>query len=146
MKNLKIYLVMCCILMFAQIGFASDKIGVVDIQAIVAKSNAVQSLKQEHVRQLESLNTIVTEAQNAIAKENDPQKIVMLQDKYNSEFNKRKNNIDNEYQRKLSAIEENLRQDIISSAKKHDYDIVIAKNVLFYGGEDITDIVSKDIR
>ena len=140
MKNLKFYLVMCCILMFAQIGFASDKIGVVDIQKLVEKSSAVQMLKRDHNAQLETLNSIITEAQNAIAKENDPQKIVMLQDKYNSEFNRRKNAIDNDYKSKLSSIENNLKQDIISSAKKHDYDIVVAKSVLFYGGEDITDV------
>lgn len=146
MKNLKFYLVMCCILMFAQIGFASDKIGVVDIQKLVEKSSAVQMLKRDHNAQLETLNSIITEAQNAIAKENDPQKIVMLQDKYNSEFNRRKNAIDNDYKSKLSSIENNLKQDIISSAKKHDYDIVVAKSVLFYGGEDITDVVAKDVR
>lgn len=137
---------MCCILMFAQIGFASDKIGVVDIQKLVEKSSAVQMLKRDHNAQLETLNSIITEAQNAIAKENDPQKIVMLQDKYNSEFNRRKNAIDNDYKSKLSSIENNLKQDIISSAKKHDYDIVVAKSVLFYGGEDITDVVAKDVR
>ena len=137
---------MCCILMFAQIGFASDKIGVVDIQKLVEKSSAVQMLKRDHNAQLETLNSIITEAQNAIAKETDPQKMVMLQDKYNSEFNRRKNAIDNDYKSKLSSIENNLKQDIISSAKKHDYDIVVAKSVLFYGGEDITDVVAKDVR
>ena len=137
---------MCCILMFAQVSFASDKIGVIDIKSLVSKSDAVKELKQEHSSQLQSLNTLITEAQNAIANENDPQKIVMLQDKYNSEFKRRKEIIENNYQNRLSVLEENLRQDIIKSAKKHDYDIVIAKSVMFVGGEDITDLVAKDIR
>ncbi len=146
MKNTKIILTMCCVLMFSQLGFASEKIGVVDIQEIVSRSSAVQQLKNEHSSQIQSLNTIVTNAQNAISKETDPQKIVILQDKYNAEFNRKKEAIDNQYKTRLSDLENKLRRDIIESAKKNNYDIVIAKSVMFYGGEDITDLVSKDIR
>lgn len=146
MKNTKIILTMCCVLMFSQLGFASEKIGVVDIQEIVSRSSAVQQLKNEHSSQIQSLNTIVTNAQNAISKETDPQKIVILQDKYNAEFNRKKEAIDNQYKTRLSDLENKLRRDIIESAKKNNYDIVIAKSVMFYGGDDITDLVSKDIR
>ena len=137
---------MCCILMFAQVSFAECKIGIIDIQQLVNKSCAVQELKREHNAQIESLNAIVTEAQNAIAKENNPDKIVELQDKYNAEFNRRKNEIDKQYQSKLSNLEENIRKDIAESAKKHCFDYVFAKSVTFYGGEDITDLISKDIK
>lgn len=146
MKNKNLFLVMCCILMFAQISFAQEKIGIVDIQALVNKSEAVQTLKTEHTEQIKSLNGIISEAQNAIAKECDPQKIVELQDKYNAEFNRQKDDIDRQYQAKLNEIENSIRKDIEESAKKHCYDFVIAKSVVFYGGEDITDIVAKDIK
>ena len=139
-------LILCCVLMFAQIGFASERVGVVDIQALVEQSNAVKTLKQEHQNRIQSLNTIITEAQNAIAKETDPEKIVNLQDKYNAEFNRKKEMIDNQYKSQLSAIENNLRQDIINSAKKNNYDFVIAKSMVFYGGDDITEIVAKELR
>ncbi len=137
---------MCCVLMFAQIGFASEKIGVVDIQSIVNKSASVQTLKNEYNNQIQSLQSIVTEAQNALANESDPQKIVMLQDKYNNEFNRKKEMIENQYKSKLLIIENSIRQDIINSAKKNNYDFVIAKNMVFLGGDDITDLVLKDIR
>ena len=146
MEKLRRYFILCCVLMFAQVSFASDKIGVVDIQKLVNNSAAVRLLKQEHNSQLQSLSAIVSEAQDAISKETNPQKIVELQDKYNSEFNRRKEMIDNQYKSKLSAIENSLRNDIINSAKKNNYDFVIAKSMVFYGGEDITDIVSKDLR
>lgn len=146
MKTRKIISTLCCVLMFAQVGFANEKIGVVDIQTLVSRSNAVQQLKQEHNSQLQSLNSIVTEAQNAISKETDPQKIVLLQDQYNAEFNRKKEAIDNQYKIKLSDIETNLRRDIIESAKKNNYSFVIAKNVVFLGGEDITELVAKDIK
>jgi len=142
----KVFSIICCVLMFAQIGYAQEKIGIIDIQSIVNKSCEVKALKAEHASQIQSLNSIVTEAQNEIAKETDPQKIVLLQDKYNTEFNRKKQEIDNQYQTKLTTIENNLRQQIAASAKKHDYDIVIAKSVVFYGGEDITELVSNDIK
>ena len=146
MRKIKNIGILCCILMFAQVGFASEKIGVVDIQALVNRSSAVNALKREHSEQLKSLSAIVTEAQNAIAKETDPQKIVMLQDKYNAEFNCKKDFIDSQYRSKLSAIEDSLKRDIISSAKKNNYDFVVAKSVVFYGGDDITEIVAQDLR
>ena len=146
MKHLKIISLICCILLFAQVGFAKDRIGVVDIQRIVNHSSEVQILKQQHNAQLEELNKIISNAQSAIANETDAQKIVMLQDKYNNEFNVKKNCIDNEYTTKLNCIEEKLRAEIIASAKKNNYDLVLAKNTVFYGGDDITDIVLKDIK
>ena len=146
MKNLKYFILACCVLMFSQIGFASEKIGIVDIQELVKNSSAVRALRQEHTAQLEALNTIIREAQNAIANESDPQKIVMLQDRYNSEFNSKKESIDNQYKIKLSEIENKLRNDIVESAKKNNYDYVFAKSVMFCGGDDITDLISRDIR
>lgn len=146
MKQFKIFAVICCVLMFAQVSFALDKVGVVDIQTIVNNSSEVKALKSEHNTQIQSLNKIVMEAQNAIAKESDPQKIVALQDKYASEFNRKKEFIDSQYSSRLSVIESKLKNEILESAKKNNYDIVLAKNVVFYGGEDITDIVSRDIK
>ena len=146
MNQFKIFTVICCVLTFAQVCFAQDKIGAVDIQTIVNNSSEVKALKSEHNMQIQSLNKIVMEAQNAIAKEADPQKIVTLQDKYANEFNKKKEFIDNQYSSRLSVIETKLKNEILESAKKNNYDIVLAKNVVFYGGEDITDIVSRDIK
>lgn len=145
MEFKKSTIILCCVLMFAQIGFASEKIGIVDIQTLVSNSNAVKTLKESHNAQIEALNSIITEAQNAIANETDPQKIVMLQDKYNLEFNRKKEMIDNQYKTELNNIENKLRCDIIESAKKNNYDYVFAKSVVFYGGDDITEIISKDI-
>ena len=146
MKNKKLILVMCCIFMFAQVSFAECKVGVVDIQELVNKAPSVQELKREHNSQIESLNSIVTEAQNAIAKECDPKKIVELQDKYNNEFNQRKDSIDKQYQAKLTILEESIRKDIEECAKNNCYNYVFAKGVILYGGEDITHLVSKDMK
>ena len=70
MDKVKYIVAICCVLMFSQIGFASEKIGVVDIQSIVNNSSEVRALKNERSNQMECLNRIVTDAQNAISKEN----------------------------------------------------------------------------
>ena len=41
MNQFKIFTVICCVLTFAQVSFAQDKIGVVDIQTIVNNSSEV---------------------------------------------------------------------------------------------------------
>lgn len=146
MKLIKNTFLICCILLFAQIGFAKDRIGVVDIQKIVNNSTEVKILKQQHNARLEELNKIILNAQSAIANETDAQKIVILQDKYNNEFNLKKNNIDNQYTTRLNCIEEKLRAEIAASARKNNYDLVFAKNNVFYGGDDITDLILKDIK
>ena len=146
MDKVRFIIAFCCVLMFAQVGFAGDKIGVVDIQSIVNNSSEVRALKNERSSQMDALNRIVTDAQNAIAKENDPQKIIQLQDRYTSEFNSKKESIDRQYAQKLSAIEGRLKTQISDSAKKNGYDYVFAKSVVFRGGDDITSLVSKDIR
>lgn len=146
MNKIKFVMVLCCVLMFSQVGFAAEKIGVVDIQTIVNNSSEVRALKNERSNQMDCLDRIVTDAQNAISKENDPQKIIQLQDKYTSEFNSKKEAIDREYSRKLSAIECRLNNQIAESAKKNNYDYVFAKSVVFLGGDDITSLVAKDIR
>lgn len=146
MDKVRLIISFCCVLMFAQIGFAKEKIGVVDIQTIVNNSSEVRALKNERSCQMEALNRIVTDAQNAISKENDPQKIIQLQDRYTSEFNCKKESIDRDYSQKLSAIESRLNKQICESAEKNGYDYVFAKSVVFRGGDDITSLVSKDIR
>lgn len=147
MRYIKMISAIICIFMFVQISFADEKkVGVIDIQKIVNNSSQVQALKREHQTQIESLNKIITDAQNAIAQEKDPEKIIILQDKYNNEFNNKKDYINKQYAIKLSEIENNLKQNIYESAKKYDYDYIFAKSVVFYGGEDITDLISKDIK
>jgi Skp family chaperone for outer membrane proteins len=132
--------------MFSQIGFAREKIGVVDVQQLVNNSCEVKALKADRANQLSGLDKIVKDAQNAIACENDPQKIILLQDRYTNDFNIKKESIDRQYSVRLSEIENKLKNKIEECAKRNNYDYVFSKNVVFYGGDDITSLVQNDIR
>ena len=158
MDKVKYIVAICCVLMFSQIGFASEKIGVVDIQSIVNNSSEVRALKNERSNQMECLNRIVTDAQVVFRgrgaskpenkqilpelKKEDLQPIKLVKNEPIS----KKEAIDREYSRKLSAIECRLNNQIAESARKNNYDYVFAKSVVFLGGDDITSLVSKDIR
>ena len=121
---------------------AEDNIAVVDLPRVVSQSASVKSLKQEQANKIKELNGIVTKAQAEIAKENDIKKIVEIQEKYTAEYNNKKANIDKVYAEKLSKIEQKILADVATVAKKKGYDMVFAKTVALYGGDDITSEVS----
>jgi len=139
----KIILSIMCVLMYTNISFADDmNIAVVDLPKVVSQSASVKSLKQEQANKIKELNGIVTKAQAEIAKENDIKKIVEIQEKYTAEYNNKKANIDKVYAEKLSKIEQKILADVATVAKKKGYDMVFAKSVALYGGDDITSEVS----
>lgn len=121
---------------------ASDSIAVVDLQKIVSNSNQVKQLKREHSAKMEELNKIIVNARGEISNETDSAKILMLEDKYTKEFNDKKSALDAEYERKLTNIEKNIKNEIAKKAQKDNYDYVFAKSVLLYGGKDITNEIN----
>lgn len=118
---------------------AEDSIAIVDLQKIVSNSNQVKQLKQEHSKKMDELNKIIVNARGEIANETDNNKIVKIEEKYTKEFNAKKTILEKEYNTKLAAIENNIKNEIAKKAKKDNYDYVFAKSVVLYGGKDITD-------
>lgn len=124
------------------ISLAEDSVAVVDLQKIVSNSAQVKQLKQEHSKKMEELNKIVVNARGEIANETDESKILKIEEKYTNEFNKKKAQLDKDYNNKLAEIEKNIKEEITKKAKKDDYDFVFAKSVVLYGGKDITDEIN----
>ena len=54
--------------------------------------------------------------------------------------------MDKNYAQKLSVIDSSISKQIENLAKTNGYDIVIAKGVVLYGGNDITDAVKKAVK
>ncbi len=122
------------------------KIAVIDVQKIVADSSQVKQLKADQEKKiLEMQNTIKT-AQAEISKEKDPAKITALEEKYRNQINEQKLALDQEYNDKLTKIDSDIRATVIEKAKSLNYNLVLPKNMVFYGGEDITDIIAKDMK
>ena len=88
----------------------------------------------------------IQQAQNEISKEKDPAKITALEEKYRNQINEQKLALDKDYNDKLNQIDTEIRAAVIEKAKNLNYNLVLPKSMVFYGGEDITDVIAKDMK
>jgi len=121
-------------------------LAVVDVQKVVSSSKQVNALKDEQKSKIGGLTEFVKTAKNAVEKESDPVKKKALEEKYNKELVSKKEAIEKEYVKKLSNIDSNISALIASKAKAKGYDVVLAKGVVLYGGEDITNEIAKEVK
>ena len=127
-------------------AFAEDDIAVVDLNKIVNNSAQVKQLKTEHSKKMSELDKIIVNARGEISNENDPAKVLMLEDKYLKEFNTKKEHLETDYNNRLAIIEKTIQDEITKKARKEGYDYVFAKSVVLYGGKDITNELLKSIK
>ena len=136
MKKLLIMLCLCCICTPALAN--TPKIGVVDLNQLVAASPEVKKLKTEQDAKVKEINAILEKARLELSKETDATKLEQLQTKYTSEINAKKSALEKSYNAKITAVENSIKQKVSEKAKADGYDYVFAKSVLLHGGEDIT--------
>lgn len=121
------------------------KIAVVDVQKVVTHSQQVNSLKEEQKSKIKDLTSFVEKAKAEVVAEKDATKRKNLETKYNAELNEKRNSLNEEYAQKLTVIDKNISNVITQKAKEKNYDLVLSKGIVLYGGDDITDEVSKDV-
>lgn len=126
--------------------YAESNIAVVDLGKIVENSSQVKTLKREHSKKIAELDKILVNARGEISNEKDPAKVLLLEDKYMKEFNNNKESIERDYNNRLSIIEKNIKNEIAKEAQKSNYDYVLAKSVVLYGGKDITNDLLNSIK
>jgi len=127
-------------------AFAENKIAVVDVSAVVAKSAQLQALKKEQQNKIQDLEKWLKVAQADVEKQKSQESREKLLKKYNAEFAKKKADMTKNYQTKLQTIEKNISDTIAAQAKAKGYDMVISKGVVIYGGDDITEDVKKVVK
>lgn len=127
-------------------AMAEQKIAVVDIPAVVAKSAQVQVLKKEQQAQMQDLEKWLKIVQVDVEKQQTQEGKEKLLKKYNAEFAKKKETLAKNYQSQLQAIDKSITETISATAKSKGYDIVISKNVVVYGGDDITAELQKLVK
>lgn len=124
----------------------ANNIAVADVQAIVNSSTQVKALKEAHAIKLKELNLWLQNAQNEVNAEQDKEKQQALLQKYNAEFVLKKRDIALQYQQELKIVSENITQTVADEAKKKGFSMVIAKSIVIYGGEDITEEIAKIVK
>ena len=114
------------------------KIAIIDIAQLLADSKEVKELKLQQEQKMKNIESTIQKAKIEISKETNPQKIATLEEKYRNENNKQKIAMDTEYNNKLIKIDQNIKNSVITKAKELNYNIVLPKNTVLFGGDDIT--------
>ncbi len=122
------------------------KVAIVDIQKIVSNPSEIKALKTDQEKQVQAMQATIDKARAEISKEKDPAKIAQLEEKYRNEINQQKLALDTSYNSKLTAIDNKIKTAVIEKARSMNYNIVLPKNTVLYGGDDITDQVSTIIK
>lgn len=124
----------------------AQKIAIVDVQAVVNKSEQVQALKQEQQSKMQALEQWIKDAQSDVEKKELQADKDELVRKYNDELAKRRDAITKEYQEKLQEIDKSITDTIKETAKAKGYDIVLSKSIVIAGGDDITADVQEVVK
>jgi outer membrane protein len=132
---------------FASAGESTSfSVAVVDVQKVVAGSAQVNSLKQEEKQKKNDLISFIKNARTEVSKETDKDKKNALEEKYNKQLNEMKKSIETDYAKKLHDIDTDITKVIQTKAKTNNYNVVLSKSIVLYGGTDITDEVSKEVK
>ena len=118
------------------------RVAIVDIQRVVANSNEIKILKIEQEKQIQKMQSTINKAREEISKEQNPQKISALEEKYRNEINSQKLALDESYNKKLTAIDSKIKTAVVEKARSMNYNIVLPKNTVLFGGDDITEQVA----
>lgn len=125
---------------------ANYKVAIVDVQQVVASSAQVKNLKKEQQAKTDELVKFVEKARKDVAAVTDEKKKKALEDKYTKELDAKKEKLEKDYISKLSAIDTSISKTVEAQAKANNYNLVLAKGVVLYGGEDITDVIIKAVK
>lgn len=153
MKN-NIWFIIACVLVFfvgynindAAVSFPRYKVAVVDVSTILTSSPEIQSLKQSQDKKMEELNTLISKAQNEIVNESDKNKALQMVTNYRKEIEQKKLDMDEEYNSKITVINNKIKSMISTEAKKSNYNLVLPTGMVISGGDDITNDIVKRMK
>ncbi|CDE91893.1 TPA: hypothetical protein CPT79_00675 [Candidatus Gastranaerophilales bacterium HUM_6] len=153
MKN-NIWFIIACVLVFfvgynindAAVSFPRYKVAVVDVSTILTSSPEIQSLKQSQDKKMEELNTLISKAQNEIVNESDKNKALQMETNYRKEIEQKKLDMDEEYNSKITVINNKIKSMISTEAKKSNYNLVLPTGMVISGGDDITNDIVKRMK
>ncbi len=139
-------LVLTALILGTGVVMAEQKIAVVDVSAVVAKSAQVQALKKEQQTKMQDLEKWLKTAQADVEKQKTQEGKDKLLKKYNADFAKKKETIAKDYQARLQAVDKSITETISTTARAKGYNMVISKGVVVFGGDDITADVQKVVK
>lgn len=153
MKN-NFWFIVACVLVFfvgynvndVAVSIPRYKVAVVDVPTILSKSSEMQTLKISQDKKMEELNTLISKAQNEIVNEPDRNKALQKEATYRKQIEFQKQQMEEEYNSKITKITNKIRTLISNEAKHENYNLVLPTGMVISGGEDITEQVVKKLK
>ena len=135
-----------CAISVNSVMAADFNVAIVDVPQLVSSSAQVQALKKDQQAKAEEMVKFIENARKSVADITDATKKKAAEDKYNKEFQTKKEKMDKGYANKLKEIDDSISKQINEQAKAKGYDLVLSKNMVLYGGQDITAELIKTIK
>ena len=145
-KKSFVYLVLMAFVSTCSFVFAEPKVAVVDLQKVVNNSTQIKSLKKEQEAKKKELIQFIQKANEEIKKQPDVEKKEALVKKYKKEVETKTETNAKLYKTKFDAADKHITDVIAQQAKSLGYDMVFAKGVVLFGGDDITEAVVKAVK
>ena len=127
-------------------GDTDYKIAVVDLQQLISNSNEVKKLKAEQEKKMQTMQSTLEKARVEMSKETDKDKLAAIEEKYRNDINRQKTAMEQEYNTKFNEIDKNIRNAVIEKARAMNYNLVLPKNIVLLGGDDITAQVAQFVK
>ena len=123
-----------------------SKIAIVDVDGVLSKSVQFMALRKEQQNKTDELEKWIVKAKADVDKQTTQEAKTKLAKKYDEELLKRRKDIQDDYTNKLHTIDKNISAILAKEAKNRGYEVVLPKNVVLYGGDDITNSIAKLVK
>ncbi len=123
----------------------TTNIAVVDIAKLIESSDKVKALKSEQAKNMEDLTKLAQSAKADIEQQSTNENKEKLAKKYQETINQRRQTNAENYAKQLAIIDKDVDNLVKQKAKSSNYNLILAKSSVLYGGKDITEDLAKEI-
>lgn len=122
------------------------KYGFVDVNKVVAASKAVEKANKERAAEKKKIIKFIEESANKMNKEEDEKKREEMKNQFDLDLTAKKSEMNKSYGEKLMKINNDINAELIKIAKDKDYQLILTKEAVLYGGDDLTQDLIKVVK